>query len=254
MTTGESTSEVDRYLDTLFDGLAGTGSAGRRALAEIDDHLRAAVADGTTRGMTESDAEHEAVARFGHPNDIARDLRRAHRLPLLPALLSSAWLLAGLALAAGAVAFLGTAVDRWSRDGNSMVVSCHDGVCHASAQLPSLVANAGLLTAVGVVLLVGRAVARCRAGLPVSARWSPAVAAAGSAVLGSALFSGTLWRGPQFELNQVVVGGAGPGIYFTVIAAATMAFGVLASILWAVLARRRPRWVDALRQRRSAPA
>ena len=32
---------VDRYLDALFDRLAGTGAAGRRALAEAEDHLPA---------------------------------------------------------------------------------------------------------------------------------------------------------------------------------------------------------------------
>jgi hypothetical protein len=39
-------SEVDRYLDEMFDRLAGTGSAGRRALAETEDHLRASAAAG----------------------------------------------------------------------------------------------------------------------------------------------------------------------------------------------------------------
>ena len=35
---------VERYLDALFDRLAGTGQAGRRSLVEAEDHLRAAAA------------------------------------------------------------------------------------------------------------------------------------------------------------------------------------------------------------------
>jgi hypothetical protein len=42
---------VDRYLDDLFDALAGTGGAGRRALAEAEDHLRAATADRMADGV-----------------------------------------------------------------------------------------------------------------------------------------------------------------------------------------------------------
>jgi hypothetical protein len=37
------TDETDRYLDEMFDRLAGTGGAGRRALVEAEDHLRAAL-------------------------------------------------------------------------------------------------------------------------------------------------------------------------------------------------------------------
>jgi hypothetical protein len=32
-------SEIERYLDELFDQLAGTGAAGRRALMEAEYHL-----------------------------------------------------------------------------------------------------------------------------------------------------------------------------------------------------------------------
>ena len=38
-------SEIERYLDELFDQLAGTGAAGRRALMEAEYHLRAVGAD-----------------------------------------------------------------------------------------------------------------------------------------------------------------------------------------------------------------
>ena len=69
---------IDRYLDELFDRLAGTGAAGRRALAEAEDHLRAAVAEATSRGLPEEAAEREAVERFGPAGRIAAGLRHAH--------------------------------------------------------------------------------------------------------------------------------------------------------------------------------
>lgn len=37
---GVRMSEIERYLDEFFDRLAGQGAAGRRALAEAEDHLQ----------------------------------------------------------------------------------------------------------------------------------------------------------------------------------------------------------------------
>jgi hypothetical protein len=73
-------SEIERYLDELFDQLAGTGAAGRRALLEAEYHLRAVAADAMTRGLPHDQAEHEAVGRFGPPALVARTLRSAGRL------------------------------------------------------------------------------------------------------------------------------------------------------------------------------
>jgi hypothetical protein len=70
---------VERYLDELFDQLAGSGAAGRRSLAEAEDHLRTAVADGLARGLDPERAETEAVARFGRPAAIGAQLRLADR-------------------------------------------------------------------------------------------------------------------------------------------------------------------------------
>jgi len=69
---------VDRLLDNLFDDLSGTGAAGRRTLAEAEDHLRAAVADGVERGLPTEQAEAEAVRRFGETRPVAAGIRRAH--------------------------------------------------------------------------------------------------------------------------------------------------------------------------------
>jgi hypothetical protein len=71
------TGHVDRALDDLFDRLAGTGGAGRRALAEAEDHLRSEVTEGLARGLTPDAAEQEAVERFGRVDRIAVQLRFA---------------------------------------------------------------------------------------------------------------------------------------------------------------------------------
>ncbi|KAB1943418.1 hypothetical protein F8271_10005 [Micromonospora sp. ALFpr18c] len=93
----EAPGDVDRHLDEMFNRLAGTGAAGRRALAEVEDHLRDAVADELTQGVPARQAERNAVARFGPPARIAGQLRRTHRVASGAVMLSGAWLLIGLA-------------------------------------------------------------------------------------------------------------------------------------------------------------
>jgi len=77
--TADLRSPVERCLDDLFDRLAGTGAAGRRALAEAEDHLRSAVADGVARGLSQDEAEREAVARFGSTARVGAQLQVTHR-------------------------------------------------------------------------------------------------------------------------------------------------------------------------------
>ncbi len=100
MTEIREQSAVDQCLDEMFDRLAGTGAAGRRALAELEDHLRSAVAEGTARGLSTEQAEREAVARFGATAEVAGQLRSVHHGPyawLRPAFVGC-WLAGGLGL------------------------------------------------------------------------------------------------------------------------------------------------------------
>jgi hypothetical protein len=92
---------VDRYLDDLFDRLAGTGAAGRRIIAEAEDHLQAAADRGEASGLSRVDAERRAVAAFGTPDAIAAELRAVQRPEawLRPAF-AGAWLAGGLGLLA----------------------------------------------------------------------------------------------------------------------------------------------------------
>ena len=85
-------SEIEWYLDELFDQLAGTGAAGRRALMEAEYHLRAAAADDMARGLPEDQAGHEAVSRFGPPALVAGKLRSAQGAGRLNRAVSTGWL------------------------------------------------------------------------------------------------------------------------------------------------------------------
>src|SRR5690349_17254635 len=93
---------IELYLDDLFNHLTGTGAAGRRALSEAEDHLLAATAEGTAKGLSEQDAARQAVARFGDPARIAAGLKVAHGgiLAILKPVFSGAWLLAAIGMIA----------------------------------------------------------------------------------------------------------------------------------------------------------
>jgi hypothetical protein len=91
---------IERHLDELFNQLSGTGHTGRRALAEAEDHLRAAAADGVKAGLSEVEAARQAVARFGDPARIAASLRANSFRSTLAVLLSGAWLMGAIGLIA----------------------------------------------------------------------------------------------------------------------------------------------------------
>jgi hypothetical protein len=67
---------VEAWLDSAFDRLTGTGAAGRRLLAESEDHLRTAVDHGLACGLSVEQAESEAVARMGSAAKLAREFAR----------------------------------------------------------------------------------------------------------------------------------------------------------------------------------
>jgi len=96
---------VERYLDDLFNRLAGTGMAGRRAIAEAEDHLRESVAARMAAGATADDAERAAVAAFGSAESVSAALRATHR-PIAalfrPAFVASWWIAIAASLAIGA--------------------------------------------------------------------------------------------------------------------------------------------------------
>ena len=158
-------SEIERYLDELFDQLAGTSAAGRRALMEAEYHLRAAAADAITRGLPEDQAEHEAVSRFGPPALVARALRSAGRLNRA---VSTAWLLAGLAGCGLGVAYLVAAWwHTWQTPACTVALSYG---CYTTGMLVTRITTATTIAAAGATLLLGRWLAVRYAALTSSRR------------------------------------------------------------------------------------
>lgn len=147
-------SEIEWYLDELFDQLAGTGAAGRRALMEAEYHLRAAAADAMARGLPEDQAEHEAVSRFGPPALVARKLRSAQGAGRLTRAVSTAWLLAGLAACGLGAAYLVAAWwHSWQTPACTIVLTPH---CYTTGMLVTRITTATTIAAAGAALLLGR--------------------------------------------------------------------------------------------------
>ena len=158
-------SEIEWYLDELFDKLAGTGAAGRRALMEAEYHLRAVAADAMTRGLPEDQAEHEAVSRFGPSALVARKLRSAGRLNRA---VSTAWLLASLAACGLGAAYLLSAWWHTWQTPNCYVALAYG--CYTADMLVTRITTATTFAATGAALLLGRWLAVRYAALTSSRR------------------------------------------------------------------------------------
>ncbi len=249
-----SESEVDRYLDELFDRLAGTGAAGRRALAEAEDHLRAAVAEGTARKLPQQQAEHEAVGRFGPPARIARTLRRVHRGGWLNSVLSGGWLLAGIGLAGAGVSYLAAAVsiavELWMHPQH--LPTCADNlnrVCTDTVPvMQHAIAGGRALLALGVIALLGRRLAMRLTRLAPATRRFPLLAAVLFALAGLALLAEPFFiQGIHGFAPQAVPGffavPQGPGPRTTLIASAVAMAAAAATITWGLTEARKPRYL-----------
>jgi hypothetical protein len=130
-------SDIDRYLDELFDRLAGQGATGRRMLEEATDHLRMAVADKIEAGVPAERAEREAVAQFGESGRIADLLNRVHHRTRLATAASGATVIAGWALLMLAGGYLATAA--------GLAVWGHSApIMHQTAAVSGLMLLAGL--------------------------------------------------------------------------------------------------------------
>ena len=158
-------SEIERYLDDLFDQLAGTGAAGRRILMEAEYHLRAVAADAMSRGRPEDQAEREAISRFGPPALVARKLRSAGRLNRA---VSATWLLAGLAACGLGAAYL-VAVwwHTWQTPDCTVALSYG---CYTTGTLVTRITTATTIATAGAALLFGRWLAVRYAALASSRR------------------------------------------------------------------------------------
>jgi hypothetical protein len=236
---------VDVYLDEIFDRLAGTGSTGRRALAETEDHLRAAVEDGVASGLSPEQAEHEAVTRFGPAAKVARQLGAVHRRRTALAALSGGWLVAGLAVLGLGVTYLGAAVNAAAGGGSTQGGKLFTTIAELQyvnfkAQFddvpvsqPRDTALVGLFVLLaGAAILAGRAFTGRRTGLPPTSRRFPALAAA-VFLLVCAVFVG---RPPSDQLFSVW---QGPGLRIATIGAAVALVTAAGMATWGLARARR---------------
>ena len=95
---------VENYLDQLYVGLRGSPRQGRRILAEAEDHLREGVADGVAAGLTEREAQEQAISSFGSVRAVVRAhdrrLRTVPGLAVLADVAMSVWRLGSIGLLA----------------------------------------------------------------------------------------------------------------------------------------------------------
>jgi len=95
---------VENYLDQLYVGLRGSPRQGRRILAEAEDHLREGVADGVAAGLTEREAQEQAISSFGSVRAVVRAhdrrLRQVPSLAVLADVAMSGWRLLSIGLLA----------------------------------------------------------------------------------------------------------------------------------------------------------
>jgi hypothetical protein len=237
-------SEIERYLDELFDRLAGQGATGRRALAEAEDHLRATAADAMARGLPADQAELDAVARFGSPAVMARKLRSAAGSGRASRAVSVAWLLAGLAAAGFGVAYLAAAGRLGWYSPAFLCTHFLSPSCN-SAGGPAIgdTQSAMIAAAAGAALLLGRWLAVRYAGLAPVRR---GLALAAGLLLGLVAFSLGM-TGQAVALPDSVrslVPDMLPGPYVTVGATFTIAATMLIECVAAAmsLVGSRPRW------------
>jgi hypothetical protein len=95
---------IETYLDRLLTHLRGSTRDVRRILSEAEEHLRDAASEMTAAGVSEEEAQRQAVARFGDPRTVARRfsarLSPVPPLAVLVELARTATLLAAVALVA----------------------------------------------------------------------------------------------------------------------------------------------------------
>ena len=95
---------VEDYLDQLYVALRARPREARRVLAEAEDHLRESVAEGLAAGLTQQEAEEQAVSSFGSVRAVVRAhdarLRRLPTAAVLRDVAMAAWRLGAVGLVA----------------------------------------------------------------------------------------------------------------------------------------------------------
>lgn len=254
-TGGPQGDPVEEYLDELYRKLRVRPREGRRVLAEAEDHLREAVADGLSAGLSEYEAKQAAISSFGSVGAVVRAhdqrLRGRGAVTLLSDLAVSAWKLASVGLLAvgasglvaavmnvvagpgfvggtprGFIAFSGAACRHWLANWPGAHGCAQAAVLEASSDAVSLRLLAGLA---GLVMLAAYLLAR---------RWSPRVLPDGFVPTVAVCVFGAVGAGLAWLAASGVAAGTfyRPGFYLSgAIAALVVAVGYLPSLLRTLL-------------------
>jgi hypothetical protein len=225
---------IEHYLDQLYAGLRGSPRQGRRILAEAEDHLREGVAAGLAAGLTEREAQEQAISSFGSVRAVIRAhdqrLRRVPGIAVLADVAMSAWRLGSVGLlaigASGLVAaamnvvfgrqFVGSASGatlpaaacrHWLSNWPGAHSCAQAYLLESSSDAVSLRLLAGLA---GLILLAGYYLARGRG-------WSRGVLPDGFApTVAMSLFGAAGLGLLVLAINHATVGfPAGPGFYLS---------------------------------------
>lgn len=133
------TDLVEQYLDQLYARLRCAPRDARRILAEAEDHLREAVTDGLAAGLTQAEAEEQAVSSFGSVRAVVRAhdqrLRRLPTFAVLRDVVMAAWRLGAIGLvavgASGLIAWvMNTAFGRGFVGGTPGAIRYSAADCH----------------------------------------------------------------------------------------------------------------------------
>lgn len=130
-------SPIDAYLNELLVALQGNAPDVRRVLAEAEEHLRDAAAEGVAAGLEPEEAERQAVARFGSARLVARRFAAETPARLTRALLGQVVLAALLLGSVGLVAVGmsgGVAAAMGSLWGKSFVAGDPHGITYTAAR------------------------------------------------------------------------------------------------------------------------
>ena len=254
---------VARYLDDLAERLPGGGGSVRRTLAEVEDHLAEATRAELGPGVDREAAEAAAVARFGAPDGIARELSRVDGWRLsrdVVRQLVSVCVFVGAVgmLAFGASSVLAVAARAaWgmpfvSGDPSGVTYTaarCADfheyhpeaSTCEVAATLhhyDEVMASRLLAGAVGLVVLLGWALLTSRRRRTTGTAW-PALPDGFAATVGGALSGVVAIAMLGQGLGQLVAhdtGGAGALLSAGVVAG--LVFVGFAAVLWRTMRRR----------------
>jgi hypothetical protein len=205
-----SETPIEDYLDDLLRRCRADARTTRRLLDEAGDHLHAAAAELEADGMSRTDAEAEAVRRFGAAAPIVRATARRSFAALVFETLRAAILLGACGLVAvglsGAVVAVMNAVAGPRFVGGTTVFGTGGSTVEETAH--DAVVLRSLAGAVGVIILAGYWLLRRRVG--------PGTVLPGGLTdaLGAAAFAAAAVVLVSASVDQAVNGTGGHGVGF----------------------------------------